>query len=95
MGKKSEIGVDGHESDVLLIPHTPNASPHPTNPTWRGGGEGGVGHVGLGGGVGHWRGGVLEEFRVHMNTYTHVGTRITVGKNWKSLNRQHIFNDSQ
>ena len=30
--KSSGIGVDGH--DVLLIPHTPNASPHPTNPTW-------------------------------------------------------------
>ena len=39
--------------------------------------------MGLGGwgdGVRHWGGGVLEEYRVHMHTYTHVGTRITVGK---------------
>ena len=67
-GEKSlGIWVDGH--DVLLIPHTPNSSPHPTNPT--------------GGGVGR-EGGVLEEYRVHMHTYTHVGTRITVVENRKS-----------
>ena len=84
-GNSSGIAVNGH--DVLLIPHPPNAPPDPTNPTWggRGGGEarrvGGVGWV-IGGG------GVLEEYPVHMHTctYTHVGTRITVGKNWKFSN---------
>jgi hypothetical protein len=54
---KSEGKVDGH--DVLLIPHPPNAPPHPTNPMWEaeGGGARGVGRVGWGIG----RGGVLEE----------------------------------
>ena len=47
-GKKSGIGVDGY--DVPLIPHTPNTSPHPTNPTW--GGGGGWGTWGWGDGVG-------------------------------------------
>ena len=51
-GEKSlGIGVAGH--DVLLIPQTPNASPHPTNPTWGGGGgEGGSGTCGWGVGWG-------------------------------------------
>ena len=87
--KSSEIGVDGH--DVPLIPHPSNAPPHPTNPTW-GGGEGGVGHMGLGGGVGHLGGGVLEEYRVHMHIYTHVGTRITVGKKLEITKFQIRFN---
>ena len=63
------------------IPHTPNASPHPTDPTW---GSGGAGREGGARGVGGWGGalggGVLEEYRVHMHTYTDVGTKITVGK---------------
>ena len=54
--KSSGIGVDGH--DGLLIPHTPNASPHPPNPTWGGERKGGWGTWGGGGGVGHWGGGV-------------------------------------
>ena len=70
--KSSGIGVDGH--DVLLIPHTPKASPHPTNPTWGVGGWGGGGGArGVGGvGWGIGGGGVLEEYRVHMHIYTHV-----------------------
>ena len=57
----------------LTTPHQPHVG--------GGGAERGVGHVGLGGGVGQWVGGVLEEYRVHMHTYTHVGVRITVGRN--------------
>ena len=77
VGKKSSgVGVDGH--DVLLIPHAPSASPHPTNPT--GGAGRGVGHVGLGG----W-GGALGAWGIRilcMYAYIHtlVGTRITAGK---------------
>ena len=40
---------------------------------------------GLGGWAGHWGGRVLEEYRVYIDTYTHVGNKITVGKKWKSL----------
>ena len=93
LGKKSPgIGVDGH--DVLLIPHTPNASPHPTNSTWGGAGrEGGARGVGgVEGWCGALGGGVLEEYRVHMHTYTHVGTRITVGKQLEIKNQETIFN---
>ena len=46
--KSSGNGFDGH--DVLLIPHTPNASLHHTNPTWGGAGRGARG---VGGRVGH------------------------------------------
>ena len=76
--KSSGIGVDG--LDVLLIPQTPNASPHSINPTWRG--RGGGGARGVGGWGGALGGGVLEECYAHMDTYTHVGTSITVGKKW-------------
>ena len=70
---------------------------HHTPRTPRGGGEGsrGVGHVGLGGGLGHWGGGVLEEYHVHMHTYTLVGTRITVVKKIQILELQLIFNHFQ
>ena len=55
--------------------------PHHTPPTPRGGERGGgVRHVGLGGGVGHWGSGVLEEYCVHMHIYTLGVTRIAVGK---------------
>ena len=61
--------------------------PHHTPPTPRGAEwGGGVGHVGGGVEVGHWGSGVLEECRLHMHTYTHVGTRITVGR---------VFNNSE
>ena len=65
--KSSEIGVDGH--DVPLIPHPSNAPPHPTNPTWAGGEQGGVGHVGLGG----W-GGTLGGWGIRRIscTYAHI-----------------------
>jgi hypothetical protein len=50
--------------------------------------------------VGDWGGGVLEEYRVHniMHTYTHVGTRFTVGEKLEKLEVlewQFIFNDFQ
>ena len=45
--------------------------PHPTsNPTWVGGAGMGVGHVGLGGRVGHCGGGVLDQYRVYI--YMHI-----------------------
>jgi hypothetical protein len=48
--------------DILLVPHPPNVPAHPPNPTWVGGG------VGLGGGVGHWGVGVLEEYLVYIHS---------------------------
>ena len=41
------------------------------------------GWMGWGGALGV--GGVLEEHRVHIHTCTHVGTKITVEKNERSL----------
>ena len=61
-----------HIHDILPIPHHPNAASHPPTPRVGEGGEVGWGTWG-------WAGGVLEEYRVHMHTYTPVGTRITVG----------------
>ena len=56
--------------------------PHHTPPTPRvgGGGGGACGVGGCGGALEAW---VLDEYRIHVQTYTHVGTRITVGKNWE------------
>ena len=54
-----------------------------------------MGHVRLVGGVGHWGGvlgGVLEEYHVHMHTYTHVGTRITGGNKLKVPKMQTKLN---
>ena len=67
--KSSGIGVDGH--DVLLIPHTPNASPHPTTPHQPhvGGGLGGAREVG--GGVGHWGVGHWKNI-VYICIHTHM-----------------------
>jgi hypothetical protein len=56
-----------------------------------------VGHVGLGGWGGALGGGVLEEYRVYVHIYIHVGTRIKVGTNWeflKSLSGLTVFNNS-
>ena len=68
--KSCEIGVDG--DDVLLIPHPPQCPTTLHQPHVGGSGREGVGHVGLGGGVGQWGGGVLEEYRAHMHIYTHT-----------------------
>ena len=76
------------------VTHPPNAPPQPTNPKG-GGGDGRVGHLGLGGWGGALRGGVLEEYRVHMHIYTHVGTKITVGKKLQILELQLILNHVQ
>ena len=51
---------------------------HDTPPTPRGEGAGREDGAHW---VGHWGGGVLADYRAHVHTYTHVGTRITVGKN--------------
>ena len=66
--------------DILLIPHPPKCLTPPTPRVGGGGGKGWWGTWGWGGGVGHWGGGVLEEYRVYMHIYTHVGNRITVRK---------------
>ena len=63
--------------------------PHHTPRGGRRAGEGGGGARGVGGWGGALGGGVLEEHRVHMHTYTHVGTRITVGKALEIL-RLHL-----
>ena len=44
------------------------------------------------GGGGALAGGVLDESRVHMHIYTHVGTRIAVGKIFETLELQFIIN---
>ena len=86
--QQSEIRGEVH--DVLLIPHRPNAPPHPPTPHRTGGAGMEMGHVGLGGGVGHWRGGVLEEYRVSC-IHTHTCTRMTVENNNKTKNQIRVI----
>ena len=52
-----------------------------------------MGHVGLGGWDGALGGDVIEEYRVHMHAYTHVGTRITVGNKLQIPKIQTRFNN--
>ena len=78
---------------LSYYPHPPYTPPHPPQPHVLGGGRGGgVGHVGLGGWGGGLGGGVWEEYRVYIDTYTHVGTKITVGKKLEILRFHLRFN---
>ena len=67
--------------------------PHPTPPTPRvGGGQGGwVGHVGLGGGVGHW-GVRYEKNIVYISIHTHM---LVPRLRWEKIGNPQIASQIQ